>query len=744
MQGSSAQSSSREKPASLRPEVQDNLPVLDGHAITDERVVENTFINQTAVNEDAFRDRQSIIAGFPEGRIIVVTYFSQNRPITNMQSDVVDMQLTTKDDVHISYTQIRNFELRCSRELSFEYEQESNKSKVSGEAIMFPRFTPRVSDIFLYEMRNGKIGVFRITGINRLALGQDTYHSVTFTMQEFLNATYRDRLQRQSTITMYFDKYKYLAGNTTLLTTDAFQQKKDLEHIRLEIIEDYIERFYDREYSTFMRPDGIYDPYIVEYWNKKVSIQDSTPHMRPTQILISVSNYRKTLWAVLTNNPIKNLANVEKSWSIKTYNSTFWGVNITSLLGKKYLAIGDEPSATNGYAINNRGEPILIDPRPTFHEPIPPEVTDRAIEKDFYRARKLMYKDLPNKRCPPHAHGENAEILDLCYPDQCNHCAFGKPKVLPPPMPPFPIMSTDDLATIWLAMHHKPKDYVPNDDDMARVRGYIRWYRDEYPGTLPKEELEEMWRNETHIPLDQELTEAEAEACSDYVKSYRKQFLAVLTDRQIEYKWRMNRQISGDVALTNEEIAELILTIVEYRRNHGYPDENSSNELGSPMHDEFDATVYDQVIVLEPPTLFEIDNLISRTENGNVNVDLSTNISRVFYPRKHPHNAHHYHHTICHYLCGDHAGERIKAKEKADLLNSQSHYAMSNEFYNGSCAMDPFEKIVFDLVTNKDVDPAKSLESVTRYKEWSDEDAFYRHLLALYVIDKTLYWLMYH
>ena len=119
-------------------------------------------------------------------------------------------------------------------------------------------------------------------------------------MQEFLNATYRDRLQRQSTITMYFDKYKYLAGNTTLLTTDAFQQKKDLEHIRLEIIEDYIERFYDREYSTFMRPDGIYDPYIVEYWNKKVSIQDSTPHMRPTQILISVSNGigKRSIWKI--------------------------------------------------------------------------------------------------------------------------------------------------------------------------------------------------------------------------------------------------------------------------------------------------------------------------------------------------------------------------------------------------------------------------------------------------------------
>ena len=77
MQGSLAQQSSREKPQTLRPEVQDKLPVLDGHAITDDRVVENTFINQTAVNEDAFMERMDLVAGFPEGRIIVVTYFSQ-------------------------------------------------------------------------------------------------------------------------------------------------------------------------------------------------------------------------------------------------------------------------------------------------------------------------------------------------------------------------------------------------------------------------------------------------------------------------------------------------------------------------------------------------------------------------------------------------------------------------------------------------------------------------------------------
>ena len=76
MSGSSTQQSSREKPASLRPEVQDKHPALDAHALHDERVIENTFINETSVNEDAYREKMSLVAGFPEGRAILTTYFS--------------------------------------------------------------------------------------------------------------------------------------------------------------------------------------------------------------------------------------------------------------------------------------------------------------------------------------------------------------------------------------------------------------------------------------------------------------------------------------------------------------------------------------------------------------------------------------------------------------------------------------------------------------------------------------------
>lgn len=101
MQGSLDIASSREKPVSLRPELNDKLPALDGHAITDERVVKNTFINDDSTFDDNYWDTRSQIVGLIEGRVITVTYFSQNRPVADTQSHVVDLTSTTKDDVHV-------------------------------------------------------------------------------------------------------------------------------------------------------------------------------------------------------------------------------------------------------------------------------------------------------------------------------------------------------------------------------------------------------------------------------------------------------------------------------------------------------------------------------------------------------------------------------------------------------------------------------------------------------------------
>lgn len=739
MSGSSAQQSSREKPASLRPEVQDKHPALDAHALHDERVIENTFINETSVNEDAYREKMSLVAGFPEGRAILTTYYSHNSPITDIQSRIVDMSSANKDISHYSFTEIRNFELRCSGELRFEYDSESNKSKVNGEAICFPRFTPKVADIFLYELRNGQIGVFRVTSINRLALGQDTYHSITFTMQEYLTPEYRDMLKTNTTVVMYFDKQKFVAGNTALLTSEGFTQKKFLEHVRLEIIEDYMERFYSNEFSTFMRPDGMYDPYVVEYWNKKVSIADT--NLRPTQILISVSNYPKTIWAVLTNNPIKNLANVEKNWNTDTYRSTFWGVNITSLLGHKFITIGKEVNCSNTYSIDANGDPILVDALPIFHKALDPDIVKKNVDLDFMKRRLEVYGDEhPFQKCAPHVHSTD-DTPTACYPKDCGQCWFHheRPEI---PTAPFPILSNDQLRDIFLAINKVEPNTVLSEEMSAKVRGYIKWYREVYPGTLSKTELKELWVSEYGKEPE---TDTEIASFNAYVESYRSNYLAVLTDRQVEYVFRMERRIPNDRQLTTEELAECILIIVQYRREHGYPDDNSATELGIPLNpSEYGGVMYDHMIMLVPPSATELVNLEYNTIN-NVEVSFTSNIPHIFFPHfKEVHSSKHCHHDVCHYICGAKAKLHELAKQAEKKKADESHYAFSNEFYLGSAAMDPFERLVYDCIANKELDVAAIVDAVSRYKEWDDEESFYRHLFSIYLIDKALYWLMYH
>ena len=67
---------------------------------------------------DIYSDTTTLLAGLPEGRVLTVTYFSQNHDPTDVQSSVVDCTCNTKDDVHVSWTQIRNFEIRARNEFS--------------------------------------------------------------------------------------------------------------------------------------------------------------------------------------------------------------------------------------------------------------------------------------------------------------------------------------------------------------------------------------------------------------------------------------------------------------------------------------------------------------------------------------------------------------------------------------------------------------------------------------------------
>ena len=911
-----------------------------------------------------------MIAGFPEGSIVLVTYYSINSPLKDVRSDLVDILTPAKDDVHIDLTEIRNFELRVSGDFNFEFSEDENLGKLSGEAITFAGFVPHVGDFFLYQLRNGKIGVFYIGGIQRLAIGQDTYHRINFSLQSYLTPDGRDRLRHQTTSQFYFDKTKFLAGNHAYLTSQGYVEQKDLKHIRLEIIQNYADRFYTTDMSSFIRPDGAYDPYIVEYWNKKVSFLDSP--VRPVQLFIAVQNYKKTIWSVLTNNPIKDLRNLAYTWEKRQYESTFWGVNITSLLREDFITVGDEKGKDLYPTIGDFGKPEIWDPLPLIHstrwdasikakakalqeqwirtyaffnpdhpggipgdggsigtyytnKTIHPRPPKRKFPIDEKLCSKCKYKDICPTRChllklqppeppkphplpnpfkPPYPIHSKAELemiwrkiyripqdkflteeqelklkqytdwyylryrgtyskyeLELSwksshhlkpdavltpeqiikvqeyidwyrrnYPKVCSDTElevlwrtysgiglnrplledeklklrdyiahyrkfhgyerndditlrddeipedgkyfdlenlspvyYDDPKKYPnrgvddsppppikdhhpyPPVvhsgPPYPILSNEELTAIWCKIHDIPEGSPLSEEQQLQIKGYILWYRETYPGTLSKMELEHEWREKAKIccPV---LKPDEAVALQEYIRSYRKRFLPVLAGREIELLWRARFGIALNVQLDEKQLYLLKKEIKKYRHHHGQvpEDRDVSNmgEIGSPFTaDEF------ELLGSTPGVDLTVDDVVSGSEGDMSEDDEDTSgdvttphLPTIYYP---PIKGYHLCPNFCHFLCN--APTAPKPEEKKDIEDT---YALSKEFYFGNPNMDPFEALLYNTITNKEIRPDKILEAVSRYLEWSDEDAFYRHLFSLYLIDRALYWLRYH
>lgn len=686
--GASSTTSSRERPESLRPELQDKVPVLDEQALLGEKVVRQSFLNNTAINSDAFKNDMSLIAGYPEGRIIYVTYFSQNTPNADIQTHLADLNTPTKDDVHISWVEIRNFELRLQSPFNYSYEKDKNISTFTSDALVLPGFIPRIGDNFLYEVRNGKIGIFTISSIERVSIGQDSYHRIQFSMQEYLTPETRDRFGRQTIASYYFDKTKFLAGNHSFLTSAKYIDKKELTHLRKEIIQNYMDRFYDPEYSSFVRKDGIYDPYVIEYWNKRVSYRDC--NTRPTQLLISVSNYAKTIWGALTNNPIKDLRNVARHWSTETMRATFWSVNVTALLGRKFLTVGDEVGGRVWPTWADRQGPEVIHDGAPFYQPIPMNDSVR------HRADALMHS-----LCEWYYDGH----MPKCHPKHPEHRHPSTPH-----NPPYPVLSDDELFAIWMKLHQVDPTKEMTNSELARARGYVDWYRDTYSGTLTMAELERQWRQK-HQLKDVPLTAEQRVALEQYVKDYRAQYPAVLADRQIEQIWRNKHHIELGVSLDEEQIKRLTAHITRYRREHGPVPTDVPIADTSPLGTPFDTST---------PT-----------------VEPDTSIPSIFLPHVHPINpCLHDVHDHCH--CPP--ARPIVPPPQEDTTS----YALSNEFYLGSTAMDPFEQLVYDTLTCREVHSGKVVDAVSRYLEWDDEDAFYRHLLSLYLIDRALYWLTHH
>lgn len=305
--------------------------------------IQDTFTTNTAIAPERYSEAYGGLMLYVEGIPVTVTYYHTNLPPIDIRTGSADIQ-PMGHSVHKDFTKILHMEMKLQDNIRPDFVTEDNSFDITGEAVMYPGFEPNIGDEFLLDMGNGKIGEFKVNDKTRMSYRQGACYKISFEILNFLDDTILTRLESGVRETFIFDKRSYPGeGDWTFLTQDKFVTLTTLEKVRRDIIARYMKHFYSRDWNSFMRPDGMYDPYVCEFLKKKLEYKEIKRY--PLQLFRRLEDYEYSFWSLFTSE-YPDLRFISPRCSSEYLKADALAIDHNPLVNRHYLALTDE-DATN-------------------------------------------------------------------------------------------------------------------------------------------------------------------------------------------------------------------------------------------------------------------------------------------------------------------------------------------------------------------------------------------------------------
>lgn len=314
-----------------QPEV---LPPPD-ETLAKQHFIIDTFHNMTSVNTDRCSQVVADLTGYAEGSFCKVTYYKMQFAETNNKGVTNDLDISAHK-VHKSMLKIHGFEIRLMGSFNFEHDTAETVNKMTGEALTYPGFTPSKGDKFLYEIDSGKFGEFEITEIpTRTSIKSSTYFKITFSLVKWVDNARVKELDDAVFTEAYFDKRRFLNEAGALLYHAEYVDMKFMELQSARMVKYYASKFLDRQIMfSYMRPDGVYDPYVTDFMMKTIDYAESL--IVAAQLYRDAPGIETSIWRALLSETVP-LEAVPTSSVIAVRTLGSKSVMHNSLLNKKYL-----------------------------------------------------------------------------------------------------------------------------------------------------------------------------------------------------------------------------------------------------------------------------------------------------------------------------------------------------------------------------------------------------------------------
>lgn len=353
----------------------------------DHRLARVPFIQNTEVQKSSFSPKEypihnKAIQGFVEGHRVIVSYYHKRHNGSDYRNAVVDTS-AVRGTIHDQYHLIQNFEITLEDGFSMDYNTDKTESTIQGRAILYPGINPTRGDVFIYNMGDGNMGLFTVTDIRPLTWRNTRPHSIDFSLHSFVDDEVFARLTESTVQTTYFDKQTFLGDDSTLLLQDDYVNLITLRDKKTVVSQLFFRHFYNSSMATIMSPDGIYDPYLLQFILKKIPFK--TSQLRPRQLLSTEAEHTdRTLWGRLLD-PLS--ATIQDLWShlyVRIYLINHRDTLITTLANRPYYFV----RATDHHDTNCVGRYVLSE---AFYT----EDTEAMTDLEY-----MVYISIIEKRVP--------------------------------------------------------------------------------------------------------------------------------------------------------------------------------------------------------------------------------------------------------------------------------------------------------------------------------------------------------
>lgn len=225
---------------------------------------------QTARVDSEDKNLRTLMTHIAGRRWILTAYYSQvlgrDEEPSAFQPGLLPINRQTK--------KILNLEFKVTQPApqSPTFEITSKEAIARGQATAYPHSViPQEGDAFIADAGDGRLGLFQVTGqVLPKSIYNATAYEFEFVMHSWLSRDTESKLDQGVVEIYHFIRDNLDTGVNPIVTHRDYETYERLWERKARMPFEYTQKFYSREYSTYMLPgqsNWVYDPFHANFCN---------------------------------------------------------------------------------------------------------------------------------------------------------------------------------------------------------------------------------------------------------------------------------------------------------------------------------------------------------------------------------------------------------------------------------------------------------------------------------------------